>query len=710
MTPIHNILSVLEVLPSPYIVLKCNAGNNHVIQGFNSAYAKHIDPDVRTGPLADALPFKEPLFAEKLYKLLSQSCEQESSMALFFKTIHSDYKIEITPVRGHEKNECIVLLNFIKQHETRSEPAHSGKYYYSFLDNLMEGCQIINHDWKYVYINAEAAKQGQYDQLYYIGKSIMELYPGVEHTEIYGNLYKCMHERIIQKTETEFTFNNGSKCWFDLHIYPHKDGIFILSLDITKRKKHEEELLRSEHKFRSMYEHSVDMIILLDPQLRVRYKSPSTQKHIGWEDKDLQQLYLSDLVHEDDRAALSAAHLLVTETPAKPVPVTVRLKHKNGQYIWFEGFATGFLHDEAIEGIVLSMRDITERRHTEITLKESDDKFKTLFNSSPLPQWLYDTETLRFIDVNEAAIKSYGFSHSEFLSMTLTDIRPKEEVENFMNMRKKMLASEEGNTAYNPHLYFIHQKKDGSRIHVDIKASSVWVNGKSARLIIARDVTAELAFEKQLLESNERYHLVLEATNESVIDWDIVNDTTIWGKGFENNFGYDLSRYDNHLWSNNIYSEDRSRVLADLQETLEDRQKKYFEAAFRYIKANGDLAYVQHRGIILRDRNGKAVRAIGAMIDVTELNEKIAEVEYQNEMLRDIAWTQSHVVRAPLARIMGLINLLENDNFSVNSTYNLSEILSYIVHSAYELNDIIKDIVKKSEKYNKHEFKSPDHR
>lgn len=344
----------------------------------------------------------------------------------------------------------------------------------------------------------------------------------------------------------------------------------------------------------------------------------------------------------------------------------------------------------ALNGIVLNT---TERRQVEHALLESDEKFRKLFNSSPLPQWLFDSITLEFIDVNEAAIANYGYTHEEFLSMTIEDIRPSNDVTQLLKIRQKNIQAKVDVGSRS----FVHKKKNGELINVDIKSAEVVINGRNARVVIARDITTELAFERQLIESNDRYNLVLEATNESIIDWDIVNDTTVWGKGFAKNFGYDLSVYDNNLWSRNIHKDDREQVLGDLAIALENPLSRNFDAAFRYIKANGETAYVHHRGILIRNKEGVAIRAIGAMIDVTELQEKISEIETRNEKLKNIAWTQSHLVRAPLAKLIGLIKLIENKNVSPTDYDELSKILSYIVSSAYQLDEIIKEIVKKTE-------------
>ena len=118
----------------------------------------------------------------------------------------------------------------------------SEKRYRNTLDNMMEGCQIIGRDWRYLYINEAAARHGHSTRENLLGKTMMEVYPGIEKTKMFVALQKCMEERIPTHMENEFTFPSGEKGWFELSIQPVPEGIFILSIDITKRKQAEEEL------------------------------------------------------------------------------------------------------------------------------------------------------------------------------------------------------------------------------------------------------------------------------------------------------------------------------------------------------------------------------------------------------------------------------------------------------------------------------------
>ncbi len=123
------------------------------------------------------------------------------------------------------------------------ELLNSEKRYHDALDSLMEGVQIIGFDWRYIYINDAALEQSTYGREVMLGHNIMELYPRVEHTPLFHDLRICMEQRTPRSLETDFHFPNGKVATFQLSIQPVREGLLILSTDITQRKQYEAELL-----------------------------------------------------------------------------------------------------------------------------------------------------------------------------------------------------------------------------------------------------------------------------------------------------------------------------------------------------------------------------------------------------------------------------------------------------------------------------------
>ena len=138
----------------------------------------------------------------------------------------------------------------------------SEKRFRGTLDNILEGCQIIGFDWRYLYLNDVVARHARMTKESLLGRKITEVFPGIENTEVFHFMRRCMKERIPKHMENAFEYPDGSKGWFELSIQPVPEGIFLLSLDITQRKRAEEDLQRSESRYRSLFTNSPDAVIV----------------------------------------------------------------------------------------------------------------------------------------------------------------------------------------------------------------------------------------------------------------------------------------------------------------------------------------------------------------------------------------------------------------------------------------------------------------
>jgi PAS domain S-box-containing protein len=142
-------------------------------------------------------------------------------------------------------------------------------------------------------------------------------------------------------------------------------------------------------------------------------------------------------------------------------------------------------------------REIAQRRATEAELLKSREQFRHLFLSNPLPMWIYDRDTLQFLEVNDAAINNYGYSRDEFLKMRLTDIRPPEEMDRLMSVLQT------GVDAYEQSSNWRHRRKNGEVITVDIFTHEITMEGHNARLAVVLDVTQRNIAEEQLRQAQK---------------------------------------------------------------------------------------------------------------------------------------------------------------------------------------------------------------
>jgi two-component system, cell cycle sensor histidine kinase and response regulator CckA len=173
-------------------------------------------------------------------------------------------------------------------------------------------------------------------------------------------------------------------------------------------------------------------------------------------------------------------------------------------------------------GSIFVARDITKRKRVERKLQKSEALYRSFFQANPHPMWVYDLETLQFLAINNAAVSQYGYSLDEFLSMTIKDIRPPEDLPRLYKNLEELPAEGLDNAGV-----WSHVKKDGSVIDVEITSHLLEFDGRKAELVLAHDITARLQAEKRLRESNERLKKVLQVETVGVMFWDLTTGCMI---------------------------------------------------------------------------------------------------------------------------------------------------------------------------------------
>ncbi len=153
----------------------------------------------------------------------------------------------------------------------------------------------------------------------------------------------------------------------------------------------------------------------------------------------------------------------------------------------------------ALQRAVAEAAERTARRRVEEALRQKEASFRLLFDSNPLPMWVFDRETLRFLEVNGAAVAHYGYARDEFLAMRITDIRPPEDVP----LVESSVRSEGAVPIVRRSGTWRHRLKDGRVIDVEIVAHDLEFGGRQGRLVVAHDVTERKRLEGQLLQSQK---------------------------------------------------------------------------------------------------------------------------------------------------------------------------------------------------------------
>jgi len=265
---------------------------------------------------------------------------------------------------------------------------------------------------------------------------------------------------------------------------------------------------------------------------------------------------------------------------------------------------------------------------------QSEQFYRFLFENNPFPACIYEIESLKFLEVNPAAIGFYGYSKEEFASMIFPDISVNEESSLLEETSK---ASREGKTR-DEHIWK-HRKKNGEEVYVEVRSNNFTYNNQRALLVMITDVTAIINAEVSLKKTNEeyrlaneRYDIVANATHDLIWDWNLeTNEVYRDPKGLRKVYGIKENEDIKHIndWLERVHHEDLPRVQRVILSIVNARHENIFDVEYRFRRENGDYAHIYDRGYILRNKEGKAYRMIGAAQDVTE--KKKLEEELLNQ-------------------------------------------------------------------------------
>ncbi|MGZ8852760.1 MAG: PAS domain S-box protein, partial [Thermoanaerobaculia bacterium] len=273
--------------------------------------------------------------------------------------------------------------------------------------------------------------------------------------------------------------------------------------------------------------------------------------------------------------------------------------------------------DGAPLGVVYVASDYTERRRADEALRESELRYRTLFDHNPLPMWVYDFESLQFIAVNDEALRHYGYSRDEFLSMKITDIRPEEDVPAVLALLPQLPAR------VSPAI-FRHKKKDGSIIDVDISSFEFVSGGRRRRLVMASDITERRRSERLLRESEARYRLLFERNLAGVYRTTADGRVLDANDAFARVFGYNSREELLSVQASSFYFDhsERERTIAELRQ-----QRALTNVEVRMRRRDGSAVWVLENMTMIEGTMPEILE--GTIIDITDRKYAQEEIEYQ---------------------------------------------------------------------------------
>jgi PAS domain S-box-containing protein len=314
---------------------------------------------------------------------------------------------------------------------------------------------------------------------------------------------KILERRYVHKDgSTVWTHATGTVIRDETGTVQHT-VLFVVDISHLKRA-----LKTSEQRFGRMIEMSSDWYWVQDAEFRfvevagLESQDPDNALAIGKARWELPNLgVLPETVWEQHRARLKGH---------EPFTEFVFLRYNRAGELRYLSISGEPLFDERGEfkGYHGVGKDITERARDQKALEDSEERYRKLFDVHPQPMWVVDVKNLKFLAVNAAAVKLYGYSKEEFLGMTADQIRPQEDVANLL----KAFEDRSGNYWQR---VWRHKKRNGELVHVKVVSFGLEFAGRAARLGVIHDLTEQMDAEQRAREIEQRYAELLRERERS---------------------------------------------------------------------------------------------------------------------------------------------------------------------------------------------------
>ncbi|MCU4743733.1 PAS domain-containing protein [Halobacteria archaeon AArc-m2/3/4] len=436
--------------------------------------------------------------------------------------------------------------------------------------------------------------------------------------------------------------NDGDQRWVRAESRPvfDDDGtvtrIVGFVRDITAHREQAEALEEARERFQTLIEHGSDMITVIDESGEVQYQSPASERVLGYEPAARIGENSFDSIHPDDRARVWEAFARTIERPETTTErVEYRFEHADGSWVWLETIGTNQTNT-AVDGYVLTSRDITDRRARERELERTNALLSTLFEALPVGV-LAEDESRDVLAANEQLFDLFELPGTpsaavgedcEAMAEEISDVfvdpqafvdRTAELVDSRERTANEELALRDGRTfsrSYRP-----LELPDGD--------GHLWVY---------RDTTDREEREQELHEMKAQQEAAINAGSVGTWEWDISSNELVTNPEFARTFGIDPDAARDGVplerFVSSIHEDDRDRVRQGIDAALECGGE--YEETYRVWNADDDRRWVSARGHVECDEDGTPIRFHGALTDITDRKVREQRLEALSETTREL--------------------------------------------------------------------------
>jgi PAS domain S-box-containing protein len=445
----------------------------------------------------------------------------------------------------------------------------------------------------------------------------------------------------------------GERFWARGEMMPLKTasgevrGFMKILRDRTQQRVDAAERNASELRFQSLVEVSPQVVWFGDATGHITYCNSTWYEFTGLTPADTSDDSWTSVIHPDHRVRiLDVWKQAIATGDHYEIEIPFR-RASDGQYRWFLARGRPVRDAAGLVGSWIGIAiDIHERKQAEADLRKTREQLRLAIAATGTGVFDYDlgTGALEWDDRTRALFglpPDVPVSYDVFLKGLHPEDRARVEE------AVKTALDPAGDGSYDI-AYRTIGLSDGVERWLAARGQAYFDQGRAVRFIgTVLDTTDSRRAEQELRETEERYRLAARATNDGIWDWDLGTDHVRWNEAVQTLFGYapDAIAQNSHWWKTHIHSDDRERVEAGISAVIHGGID-HWSAEYRFLRADGSYGDILDRGYVLRDAEGKPVRMIGAMLDMTERkraeeHQRLLTGELQHRVKNTLALVQA---------------------------------------------------------------------
>lgn len=334
-----------------------------------------------------------------------------------------------------------------------------------------------------------------------IGRRLSSLATVKPFDKLFDKCRQVLQAHTIELVDVSLDVGGEKPSWLRVKLVPFGTSVFVSAFDITSLKRIEEDRAR-------FFALSTDYLCTCNREGRFMQVNPAFYKSLGYGPDELITKPFMDFVHPDDVEKTTQAYQAILRFDVSVTNFVNRYRCKDGSYRSLEWSTVPLGGTSSFHAIA---RDVTDVLRTEEELKFSRQQYRVLFQDNPLPMWVFDAETIRFVAVNAAATKLYGIPEDEFLAMKVSDLSSTTEQRSLGELEKD-LPPGVGYTSISR-----HRLRDGRVIDVETTLHDVVFNGRKAVHVLARDVSEILRIHSLITAQKHLFELAAKRESAKVL-------------------------------------------------------------------------------------------------------------------------------------------------------------------------------------------------